>query len=140
MAGDAPEAKAPRGLEGHLVSRCGVLCETCPAYRQGVCPGCPHLEPGECPVRDCADRLAGGQCGECAQPSCYHFEALAARREAMRLSARRRRLLMAREGPPAGSPHAVAGVRGTGRGGSLTGMACTACALRCGARTAAPLG
>lgn len=135
MAAEARPANAPEDLQGHLVSRCGVLCDTCPAYRQGACPGCPHLEAGECAIRDCADRLAAGRCWECPQDSCYHFEALAARREAMRWLTRRRRLWTMREGPAAAPLQPAAGAGGPGGGGSLPCSGCAGCALRCGVRT-----
>lgn len=84
----------PPAPSGHLVSRCGILCDTCPAYRQGLCPGCPFLDAGECAVRDCADRIAAGACGECEQPSCYQFELFAERRRAMQAITRRRLLAL----------------------------------------------
>jgi len=32
-------------IRGLLISYCGVVCEFCPAYRGGKCPGCdPHAD------------------------------------------------------------------------------------------------
>src|SRR5690625_2596806 len=67
---------------GDIVSRCGLLCNTCSAYLTGACPGCPSLETGDCVIRDCAD-LKGTNCLDCEATSCYHFESYTWRRRSM---------------------------------------------------------
>lgn len=67
---------------GDIVSRCGLLCNTCSAYLTGACPGCPNLGEGECVIKDCAD-LKGTNCLDCQATSCYHFDAYPWRRKAM---------------------------------------------------------
>lgn len=73
---------------GDIVSRCGLLCNTCSAYITGACPGCPSLETGECVIRDCAEKK-GTSCLDCEADSCYHFEAYGWRRKTMNAKAKR---------------------------------------------------
>lgn len=75
--------------ERRIVSKCGLYCDTCPAFLQGLCPGCPRLELGDCVVRDCAHLKKVGTCYDCELDSCYHFEAYTARRRLMRERIRR---------------------------------------------------
>lgn len=93
-------------LEGWTISRCGLVCDTCPAFKIGVCGGCPSLSKGMCVIRDCVDRQGIKSCADCMRPSCYHFEAFAARREAMKLLTkevlRRDRLVFAKSNPGGG--------------------------------------
>ena len=70
--------------QGHIVSACGLYCDTCPAFENGLCHGCPSLEMGDCVVRDCAHLKEIGSCHECTLDSCHHFEAYTARRRLMR--------------------------------------------------------
>lgn len=70
--------------EMHIVSKCGLYCDTCPAFQNGLCNGCPRLEIDDCVVRDCAHRKNLASCHDCELDSCYHFEAYAIRRALMR--------------------------------------------------------
>ena len=70
--------------ELHVVSKCGLYCDTCPAFRNGLCNGCPRLEMDDCVVRDCAHRRNVATCQDCELDSCYHFEAYTIRRQLMR--------------------------------------------------------
>src|SRR5690606_16379851 len=81
-------ASAYQPRPGDIVSRCGLLCNTCSAYIAGACPGCPSLETGECVIRDCAE-LKGTSCLDCQADSCYHFEAYVWRRKTMNAVAKR---------------------------------------------------
>lgn len=79
--------------ERRIVSKCGLYCDTCPAFHHGLCNGCPRLDMGDCVVRDCAHLKEVGTCHDCQLDSCYHFEAYTARRQMMR---ERTRILMAK--------------------------------------------
>lgn len=70
--------------EFHIVSKCGLYCDTCPAFQNGLCNGCPRLEMDDCVVRDCAHRKEIASCHDCELDSCYHFEAYTIRRRLMR--------------------------------------------------------
>lgn len=123
---------APR--PGDIVSRCGLLCNTCSAYIAGACPGCPSLETGECVIRDCAERK-GTSCLDCPVESCYHFEAYAWRRKTMKAVAKRYFRL---SGMNAVAPATSSGCSGGGcapRGGA--GGGCGGCSLKNGGCPAA---
>lgn len=124
----------------HVVSRCGLYCDTCPAFQNGLCPGCPHLERGECVVRECAERKRIASCYDCELDSCHHFEAYAARRRLMR---QRTKALLARsraQGGAAGAARGGCGAGGCGGCGgcSAGGSGCSGCASAgaCGAARA----
>src|SRR5690625_4146515 len=93
----------PVGLQpdGQIISRCGLICNTCTAYMTGACPGCHKLQSGECVVRDCAD-LQGTRCLDCEASSCYHFEAYTIRRQMMNSKAKRFYRLMNPSGASGG--------------------------------------
>ena len=105
-------AKTPVGLQpdGLIVSRCGLVCNTCTAFMTGACPGCHALERGECVIRDCAD-LRGTSCLDCEADACYHFEAYAIRRSLMNSKAKRFYRLL----------------NGTGGTGGAAGSGCGGC-------------
>lgn len=112
---DGSSAYQPR--PGDIVSRCGLLCNTCSAYIAGVCPGCPNLPAGECIIRDCSERK-GTSCLDCPADSCYHFEAYAWRRKTMNSLAKRYFRLA----------DAVRGVKGAGCGsGGCSRGGCGGC-------------
>lgn len=117
---------------GDIVSRCGLLCNTCSAYVTGACPGCPNLQTGECVVRDCAD-LKGTSCLDCEAHSCYHFEAYAWRRKSMNAKAKRYLRLTGMSGttvPGNGcSPEGKCGSAGGCGGCSLKDAGCPAARL-----------
>lgn len=129
----------------HLVSKCGLYCDTCPAFQNGLCPGCPKLELGECVVRECAERKRIDSCYDCELDSCYHFEAYTARRRLMR---QRTKALLARYRAQGGvDADATGGGCGTGgcgggcggcgaKGGSSGGCSGCASAGSCGAARA----
>ncbi|MFO7265380.1 MAG: DUF3795 domain-containing protein [Limnochordales bacterium] len=108
LLADGSSAYQPR--PGDIVSRCGLLCNTCPAYIAGVCPGCPNLAAGECVIRDCAERK-GTSCLDCQADSCYHFEAYAWRRKTMNALAKR---YMRLTGMSRGAKRAGCGAGGCG--------------------------
>lgn len=108
---------------GAIVSRCGLLCNTCSAYLTGACPGCPSLSAGECVIKDCAD-LKGTSCLDCRATSCYHFEAYTWRRKAMNAVAKHYVRLTSPE-----SKASAGGGCGTG-GGCGSGGGCGGCSLR----------
>lgn len=115
---------------GDIVSRCGLLCNTCSAYIAGVCPGCPNLETGECVIRDCAD-LKGTSCLDCQATSCYHFEAYAWRRKTMNSVAKRYFRL---------TGQSTTRVKGGGcAAGGCTSGGCGGCSLKGGGCPAARL-
>src|SRR5690606_16786534 len=131
------QASITPGLKpGDIVSRCGLLCNTCSAYIAGICPGCPSLEQGECVLRDCAD-LKGTSCLDCQATSCYHFEAYAWRRRAMNEQAKE---YMRLAGLTKQRTPGAAGGCGTADGTAKAG--CGGCSVRNGcpaARLAASL-
>lgn len=102
--------------DGQIISRCGLICNTCTAYMTGACPGCHMLETGECVIRDCAD-LLGTSCLDCQADACYHFEAYAIRRQLMNSKAKQyyRRL-----NPVSGNGQAAS----CGGGGCASGGGC----------------
>lgn len=117
----------PVGLQpdGQVISRCGLICNTCTAYMTGACPGCHRLAAGECVIRDCAE-LKGTSCLDCQASSCYHFEAYALRRQMMNAKAQRyHRLLNAANGQRQG-------VSGGCRAGCGTSGAAAGCGTGCG--------
>jgi len=131
------QASMTPGLKpGDIVSRCGLLCNTCSAYIAGICPGCPNLEQGECVLRDCAD-LKGTSCLDCQATSCHHFEAYVWRRRVMNAQAKeymRLAGLMRRRTPGAAC--------GCAAGGGTAKAGCGGCSVRGGcpaARLAASL-
>ncbi len=99
-----------------IVSKCGFYCDTCPAFQNGLCAGCPRLGPDECVVRDCAHRKEIETCLDCELDSCYHFEAYAARRQLMR---QRTRAYLAKE--KAAGRSAAGGCGGCASGGCGAG-------------------
>lgn len=105
--------------EGHILSMCGLYCDTCPAFQNGLCAGCPRLEMGDCVVRDCAHRKELESCHDCELDSCYHFEAYTARRALMR---ERTKALMARFKRLGITPDTGGG--GCGSGGCGSGGGC----------------
>lgn len=123
----------PVGLQpdGQVISRCGLICNTCTAYTTGACPGCHQLAAGECVIRDCAD-LKGTSCLDCQAPSCYHFEAYALRRQMMNAKAQRYYRLL--NSSPGGSQRAAAcGCRsGRASAGAGCGSGCGGCAAASG--------
>jgi len=110
--------------ERHIVSKCGLYCDTCPAFQHGLCPGCPRLELGDCVVRECAHLKEVGTCYDCELDSCYHFEAYAARRRLMR---ERTRSLLAKLRRLAPAKATGAGCGG-GCGGCAAGGGAGGCA------------
>lgn len=111
--------KTPIGLQpdGTIISRCGLVCNTCTAFITGACPGCHALKQGECVIRDCAD-LQGTSCLDCQVNACYHFEAYAIRRALMNAKAKRfYRLMNSVAGARAGSGCGGCAARGCGQGG-----------------------
>lgn len=109
---------------GDIVSRCGLLCNTCSAYITGACPGCPSLETGECIIRDCAEKK-GTSCLDCEVDSCYHFEAYAWRRKTMNAKAKRYFRLTGMS-----TTRTIAG-GGCGTGGGCgSGGGCGGCSLK----------
>src|SRR5690606_894930 len=140
-------ASAYQPRPGDIVSRCGLLCNTCSAYLAGACPGCPSLETGECVIRDCAE-LKGTSCLDCQADSCYHFEAYVWRRKTMNAVAKRFFRLTRQGGAAAaGAAGAAAagraagacgtgGCGGCGTGGGSTG-GCGGCSLKNGGCPAA---
>ena len=109
-------------VEAHVVSKCGLYCDTCPAFQNGLCNGCPRLGLGTCVVRDCAHRKQIASCHDCELDSCHHFEAYTARRQLMR---RRTKALLARYKAQAGSAAAEGGCgSGGGCGGGCSGGGC----------------
>lgn len=128
-AANAPAA-APGLRPGDIVSRCGLLCNTCSAYITGACPGCPNLETGECVLRDCAD-LKGTSCLDCQAPSCHHFEAYTWRRRIMNAKAKQFLRLVRPQGAATG------GGCGCGSGGGCAaagggGGGCSGCSVKGG--------
>lgn len=111
--------------EFRIVSKCGLYCDTCPAFQQGLCNGCPRLELGDCVVRDCAHLKKVGTCLDCELDSCYHFEAYTARRRLMRERTQR---LMAKLGRSKGAIRGGCGCGSGGGCGSGTG-GCSGCSL-----------
>lgn len=105
---------------GDIVSRCGLLCNTCSAYLTGACPGCPSLEQGDCVIRDCAD-LKGTNCLDCEATSCYHFEAYTWRRKSMNAKAKH----YVRITSPDGQVQ-----HGCGSGGGCSSGGCGGCSLQ----------
>lgn len=77
----------------HIVSKCGLYCDTCPAFIHGLCQGCPKLSLDDCVVKACAHRKEIATCQECTRDSCHHFEAYYERRQMIR---RRTKRLMGR--------------------------------------------
>lgn len=98
---------------GHIVSKCGLYCDTCPAFQNGLCDGCPKLGPGDCVVRDCAHRKQISSCHDCELDSCYHFEAYTIRRQLMR---ERTKALMAKYKKAGIDPDALKSGCGSGGG------------------------
>lgn len=97
----------------HIVSKCGLYCDTCPAFIHGLCQGCPKLSLDDCVVKACAHRKEINTCQECTRDSCYHFEAYYERRQMVR---RRTKRLMTRGASTAYSRGEVP-ARGCGSGG-----------------------
>lgn len=121
--------------ERHIVSKCGLYCDTCPAFIHGICGGCPRLEMDDCVTRACAHRKAIPNCSHCELDSCHHFEAYYHRREMMR---RRVKRLMGRQ--RLASDGASVAVSGCGTGGGCGGCGsagggCGGCSAKgmCGA-------
>lgn len=104
--------------ERHIVSKCGLYCDTCPAFQNGLCNGCPRLGPDECVVRDCAHRKEIETCLDCELDSCYHFEAYAARRQLMR---QRTRAYLAKEKTLGKQAAGAGGCGGCAAGGCASG-------------------
>lgn len=116
-----------------IVSRCGLYCDTCPAFHQGLCNGCPSLGLGECVVRDCAHLKTIDSCHDCELESCYHFEAYTVRRQLMRertkaLLTRYKALGITVEGSSGGCGSGGCGSGGCGSGGCGSGGASGGCA------------
>lgn len=120
-------------VEDWVVSRCGLVCNTCPAYKIGICGGCPSLSTGECVIRDCVDRQGIASCAECTRSSCYHWEAYAARRQAVKLmtkdAIRRERFAYYLSGNPAGSCGTGGCGSGCGTGSCGTSGGCGGCSI-----------
>ncbi|NLN28614.1 MAG: DUF3795 domain-containing protein [Firmicutes bacterium] len=110
----------------HIVSKCGLYCDTCPAFIHGLCAGCPKLSLEDCVVKACAHRKEIATCQECTRDSCYHFEAYYERRQMVR---RRTKRLMAR-GAKAGTAQGDVPVRACGPGGcGPAGGGCGGCGV-----------
>lgn len=107
----------------HIVSKCGLYCDTCPAFIHGLCQGCPRLSLEECVVKACAHRKEITTCQECTRDSCYHFEAYYERRQMVR---RRIKRLMIKERVSDGAASSK-GSGGCGSGGCGTGSGCGGC-------------
>lgn len=125
-------ASAYQPRPGDIVSRCGLLCNTCAAYVAGICPGCPNLSTGECVIRDCAEKK-GTSCLDCQADSCYHFEAYAWRRKTMNALAKRYLRLTG------AVKRAKGGGCGAGGCGSCATGGCGGCSLKNGGCPAARL-
>ena len=134
-AGETPVGLQP---DGQIISRCGLICNTCTAYMTGACPGCHALEAGECVLRDCAD-LRGTSCLDCRAPSCYHFEAYHIRRQLMNSKAKRYHRLINPAGAGGEGPGGAARA-GCCRGGCGAGGGCACPAARLAERLAALVG
>lgn len=129
---DAPLWTEDADGERHVVSKCGLYCDTCPAFQHGLCDGCPRLELGDCVVRDCAHLKKVGTCYDCELDSCYHFEAYTARRQLMR---ERTKSLMTKLGrlDPSASKSGCGGCgSGGGCGSCGTSGGCAGCSLKGG--------
>ena len=60
-------------VKGLLVSYCGLVCEFCPAYRDGECPGCdPHAD--ACEYIKCARGRGLTSCFLCEEFPCRLHE------------------------------------------------------------------
>lgn len=113
--------------EKHIVSKCGLYCDTCPAFQNGLCNGCPRLGLGECVVRDCAHLKKIGTCHDCELDSCYHFEAYTARRALMR---QRTKAYLAKQKASGKEPAGAGGCGGCGSGGGCgTSGGCSGCSV-----------
>ena len=58
---------------GELIAYCGVSCESCPDYMNGVCPSCRKTlweEGDECMPIACCREKGISFCGECAVFPC----------------------------------------------------------------------
>lgn len=102
----------------HIVSKCGLYCDTCPAFIQGLCQGCPKLSLDDCVVKACAHRKEISTCSECERDSCYHFEAYYERRQMVR---RRTKRLMGKQSAADYASGAVPAKGGCGSGGCSSG-------------------
>src|SRR5690625_7350020 len=98
----------------HIVSKCGIYCDTCPAFIHGLCQGCPKLSMDDCVVKACAHRKEIDTCYDCERDSCYHFEAYYERRQMIR---RRTKRLMTREKACDYERGGIAAKGGRGAGG-----------------------
>lgn len=98
----------------HIVSKCGLYCDTCPAFIHGLCAGCPRLSLDDCIVKACAHRKEIDTCLDCERDSCYHFEAYFERRQMIR---RRMKRLMARKSLADQDRGEAKVARGCGSGG-----------------------
>ncbi len=110
---DSPVGDVSQEAEGRIVSKCGLYCDTCPAFQNGLCNGCPSLGMGDCVVRDCAHLKEIDSCHDCELESCYHFEAYTARRSLMR---ERTKALMAKYKALGINPDDATGGCGSGGG------------------------
>ena len=60
-------------IGGLLLSHCGLVCEFCPAYRSGDCPGCDsHAE--DCGYVKCTRGRGLGSCMLCRELPCELHE------------------------------------------------------------------
>lgn len=102
----------------HIVSKCGLYCDTCPAFIHGLCQGCPKLSLDDCVVKACAHRKEIDTCHDCERDSCYHFEAYYERRQMIR---RRTKRLMTRKKVFDYERGVIAAKSGCGSGGGCGG-------------------
>lgn len=106
----------------HIVSKCGLYCDTCPAFIHGLCQGCPKLSLDDCVVKACAHRKEIATCHDCEKESCYHFEAYYERRQMMR---RRVKRLLGKQSAYAYRQGEVPAKSGCGSGGGCGGCGTT---------------
>lgn len=118
--------------ELHIVSKCGLYCDTCPAFQNGLCNGCPRLEMDDCVVRDCAHRKNIASCHDCELDSCYHFEAYTIRRQLMRERTKAYMKLVSKDGVGKSSGGCGGGCGSGGCGGGASG-GCSGCSSSNGA-------
>lgn len=112
----------------HILSKCGLFCDTCPAFIHGLCRGCPRLSLEDCVVKACAHRKQIATCLDCTRDVCYHFEAYYERRQMVR---RRVKRLVVKEQAallPAGGEQSP----GMGCGGCAASVGCGGCATSSG--------
>src|SRR5690606_30469963 len=141
-------ASAYQPRPGDIVSRCGLLCNTCSAYIAGACPRCPGPATGDSDILVCA-QLHGTSCLDCQADSCYPSEAYVWRRKTKNAVAKRFFRLTRQGGAAAAGAAGAApagraagacgngGCGGCGTGGGSTG-GCGGGRLQNGGWPAAP--